>query len=73
MAELIIAGINANMKFSQYFEKAQKEKWAIGQFNVSDMNALKGVVAAAVKLKSPIIIGTSEGESGFLGLKEAAN
>ncbi|MDD3399463.1 MAG: class II fructose-bisphosphate aldolase [Candidatus Paceibacterota bacterium] len=61
------------MEFPRYFKKAQKERWAIGQFNVSDMNALKGVVAAAVKLKSPIIIGTSEGESGFLGLKEAAN
>jgi fructose-bisphosphate aldolase, class II len=61
------------MEFSRYFKKAQKGGWAIGQFNVSDMNALKGVVAAAVKLKSPIIVGTSEGESGFLGLKEAVS
>jgi len=48
-----------------------KNKWAIGQFNVSDLESLKAIIQAAVKLKSPVIIGTSEGESKFLGLKQA--
>lgn len=52
-------------------KKAQKENWAIGQFNVSNLEAMKAIFLAAEKLKSPVIIGTSEGESGFLGLKQA--
>ncbi len=59
------------MTVLEYFKKAQKEKWAIGQFNFSTNEQLKGIMAAAQNLKSPIIIGTSEGESKFLGLKQA--
>ncbi len=59
------------MTVLEYFEKAQKEKWAIGQFNFSTDEQLKGIMAAAENLKSPIIVGTSEGESKFLGLKQA--
>ncbi len=58
-----------NLKY--YFGKAQKEKFAIGQFNFSDLTQLKGIVTAAIELKSPIILGTSEGESKFFGLREA--
>lgn len=55
----------------QYFKKAQKEKWAIGQFNFSSFEQVKGIVEAAKNLKAPIILGTSEGESKFVGLQEA--
>lgn len=54
------------------FQKARKENWALGQFNISNLEAMKAVFAAAQKLKSPVIIGTSEGESRFIGLKQAA-
>ncbi|MBI3337508.1 MAG: class II fructose-bisphosphate aldolase [Candidatus Staskawiczbacteria bacterium] len=54
-----------------YLNKAYKEKWAIGQFNFSDFSQVKGIVAAAKNLNSPIILGTSEGESKFVGLSEA--
>ncbi len=54
-----------------YFKKAQAEKWAIGQFNFSDFTQLKAIVKAAKELNSPVILGTSEGESIFFGLKEA--
>ncbi len=54
-----------------YLEKAQKEKFAIGQFNFSDFTQMKAIVSAGEKLKSPIILGTSEGESKFFGLQEA--
>ncbi len=30
-----------------YFKKAQKEKWAIGQFNFSDLPQLEGIIEAA--------------------------
>lgn len=58
-----------NLKF--YFQKAQKEKWAIGQFNFSTKEQLTAIFLAAKKLNSPVIIGTSEGESRFFGLEEA--
>jgi len=58
-----------NLKY--YFDKAQREKFAIGQFNFSDFSQVKGIVNKAVELKSPIILGTSEGESKFVGLEEA--
>jgi len=58
-----------NLKF--YFQKAQKEKWAIGQFNFSDFSQMKAIIAACSNLKSPLILGTSEGESKFFGLDEA--
>lgn len=54
-----------------YIKKAQKEHWAIGQFNFSTFEQVKGIVAAAEKLRAPVILGTSEGESKFVGLREA--
>ncbi len=58
------------MNLKDYLKKAQKEHWAIGQFNFSTLSQLKGIIEAAKKLKSPIILGTSEGESQFLGLEQ---
>jgi ketose-bisphosphate aldolase len=58
-----------NLKY--YFKKAQKGKWAIGQFNFSNAETLKAIIQAAKKLKSPVILGTSEGESKFFGLRQA--
>ena len=60
---------NKRVKY-KILKAAQREKWAVGQFNVSNLETLKGIFAAARKLKSPVIIGTSEGESKFLGLRE---
>ena len=58
------------MKLKNYLKKAQKQKWALGQFNFSTIEQLRGILAAAQKTKSPVILGTSEGESKFLGLEE---
>ncbi len=58
-------------KLIYYIKKAQREQFAIGQFNFSTFEQMKGIVQAAVNLKSPIILGTSEGESKFVGLQEA--
>jgi len=58
------------MNLKEYLKKARKEKWAIGQFNFSTLEQLKGILAAAKSLKSPVILGASEGEIGYLGLEE---
>ncbi len=59
------------MNQEYYLKEAQKNHWAIAHFNISNLETLRAIVQAAQNLKSPVIIGTSEGESGFLGLKQA--
>jgi len=58
------------MNLKSYLKRAQKEKWAVGQFNFSTIEQLRGILEAAKNTKSPVILGTSEGESKYLGLKE---
>lgn len=55
---------------SYYLARAQKEGWAVPHFNVSDLDQLRGVCEAAAKLKSPVMIGVSEGERTFIGLRQ---
>jgi len=52
--------------------KSEKNRVAMGHYNVSDSVALKAVFTAAKELSVPVIIGTSEGEAGFLGRNMAA-
>jgi len=58
------------MDLSQYFKKAEKEKWALGQFNFYTKEQLAGIIEAARRLKAPVILGTSERQSKKLGLKK---
>jgi len=58
------------MTLKDYFQKTKKEKWAIGQFNFSTIEQLRAILEAGKELKSPLILGTSEGEVEFLGIKE---
>jgi len=58
------------MSLKNYFKKAQKEHFALIQFNFCTLEQLKALLEAAKEMKSPLILGTSEGESGYLGLEE---
>jgi fructose-bisphosphate aldolase, class II len=49
------------MSTKKLLKKAQEGKYAVGHFNINNLEILEGVVHAAVKLKAPIIISTSEG------------
>ncbi len=49
-------------------KKAQKGKYAVAHFNINNMEILQGVVQAAVKLKAPIILATSEGAIKYAGM-----
>lgn len=60
-----------NMTLRDYFQKAKEEKWALGHFNFSTADQLKAIVEAAGELKSPVMVGTSEGEAGFIGRDQA--
>jgi fructose-bisphosphate aldolase, class II len=51
-------------------EQAQNSGVAIGHFNVADFIMLKAVFASAQGLDVPVIIGVSEGERKFLGVRQ---
>jgi len=52
--------------------KAEQARVALGHFNFSELSVLKAVVAAARVLNLPVLVGVSEGERAFVGLREAA-
>ncbi len=54
-------------------KEAQEKKVAIGHFNISDSNQLWAVFGAAQGLGVPVIIGVSEGERDFIGVRQAAS
>jgi ketose-bisphosphate aldolase len=53
-------------------EQAQKNGTAVGHFNISDMTLLKAVFTAAHELGVPAIVGVSEGEREFVGVRQVA-
>ncbi len=52
--------------------EAREKKVAIGHFNISNTEQLWGVFNAARSLDLPVIIGVSEGERDFIGVRQAA-
>ncbi|MAJ97631.1 MAG: tagatose-bisphosphate aldolase [Parcubacteria group bacterium] len=59
------------MTLKEVMQDAFERKVAVGHFNISDSNQLNGIAAAARELSVPVIIGVSEGEAEFVGLKKA--
>lgn len=51
----------------ELFAKAYKGNYAIGAFNVDNVDILKAVLKAAEQTKSPVIIALSSGALGFIG------
>jgi fructose-bisphosphate aldolase class II len=60
------------MDFSpvKILKAAQAEGYAVGQFNMSNLEQIRAVCEAAAALRSPVIWGTSEGERKFIGLRQ---
>jgi fructose-bisphosphate aldolase class II len=51
---------------------ADARRVAVGHFNISDLGALKAIFAGACELQLPVLIGVSEGEREFIGVKQVA-
>ena len=49
-------------------ERAHKEGFAVGAFNIDNQETLKAVVRAAISKKSPLMVEVSKGEVDALGL-----
>ncbi|MEK7650261.1 MAG: class II fructose-bisphosphate aldolase [Patescibacteria group bacterium] len=52
-------------------KQAEANKTAIGHFNISNLEALWAIFYAAKELNLPVIIGVSEGERDFVGVRQA--
>ena len=56
-----------------YLQQARQLHTALGHFNFATADVLRGIVEAAKDAGAPaVMVGTSEGEADFIGLKEAA-
>ena len=49
-------------------EKARRKNYAVGHFNINNMEIAQGAVQAAQRLKSPIILATSQGAINYAGI-----
>ena len=57
------------MTAREWFQRAQKENFAIGAFNVDNMDIFKAVCLAGKNKKSPVMLEFSQGEVSYFGLK----
>jgi fructose-bisphosphate aldolase, class II len=53
-------------------QQAETKGVAIGHFNISELVTLKAVFEAARDLNAPVVVGTSEGERQFIGVRQVA-
>lgn len=62
---------STSMTLDAILGRATREHWATGHFNVSNLEQMRVICRVARELRSPAIIGTSEGERKHIGLLEA--
>ncbi len=58
------------MNLAEALRDAHTQQTAIGHFNVSNIEGVWAVVSAARKLRVPVVIGVSEGERAFFGVRQ---
>lgn len=56
------------MTAREWFQKAQEENFAIGAFNVDNLEIFRAVCMSGKKKKSPVMVEFSLGEVGYFGL-----
>ena len=57
----------------EMLEKAREGKYAVGQFNINNLEWTKSILLPAQELKSPVILGVSEGAGKYMtGFKTVA-
>ncbi|MBQ7377928.1 MAG: class II fructose-1,6-bisphosphate aldolase [Clostridia bacterium] len=58
----------------EMLEKAKAGKYAVGQFNINNLEWTKAILQTAQELNSPVILGVSEGAGKYMcGFKTVAN
>ncbi|MBR3772233.1 MAG: ketose-bisphosphate aldolase, partial [Clostridium sp.] len=62
MEELIMALVSAK----EMLTKAKAGKYAVGQFNINNLEWTKSILLTAQELQSPVILGVSEGAGKYM-------
>ena len=55
------------VSMTEMLNKALEEKYAVGQFNINNLEWTQAILAAAEEEKSPVILGVSEGAARHMG------
>jgi fructose-bisphosphate aldolase class II len=56
----------------EVLKHADRNRVAVGHFNFSDLVAFNAIATAALELNLPVMVGVSEGERDFTGVRQAA-
>lgn len=51
---------------TEMLQKAKKEKYAVGQFNINNLEWTKAILTTAQECNSPVILGVSEGAGKYM-------
>ncbi|SIT69729.1 class II fructose-bisphosphate aldolase [Edaphobacillus lindanitolerans] len=57
----------ALVSMTEMLQKAKKEGYAVGQFNINNLEFTQAILEAAEEEKSPVILGVSEGAGKYMG------
>ncbi len=57
----------------EYLKAARAGGWAVGGFNVYNLESARAVIAAATRLRAPVMVQTSEGAIKHAGLETIAS
>ena len=55
------------VSMKEMLEKAKEEGYAVGQFNLNNLEFTQAILQAAEEEKSPLICGVSEGAARYMG------
>ena len=57
------------VSMNEFLPKAKANKFAVGQFNMNNLEFAQAIVEAAIQEKSPFIYGVSEGALKYMGIE----
>ncbi|MCL4830225.1 MAG: class II fructose-bisphosphate aldolase family protein [Caldilinea sp.] len=60
------------MTIVDWIQEAHRERWALGQFNISNLEVLQAIVDAASECRAPVIVGVSMGSLRHIRLRYLA-
>ncbi|MEQ6377027.1 class II fructose-1,6-bisphosphate aldolase [Bacillaceae bacterium S4-13-58] len=55
------------VSMKEMLEKAKEERYAVGQFNINNLEFTQAILQAAQEENSPVILGVSEGAARYMG------
>jgi fructose-bisphosphate aldolase class II len=63
----------ALIKTKEILEKARAERYAVGAFNINNMETVQAIIEGASEMHAPVIVEVSESASRYMGIELAAS